>query len=231
MFNVFLTLFVASLFLEVLQQINFNLPNVTSVHCDRTLANICSICSFAPARDRWNFSGAEMKLLVCSYVLRQVTGCQLRHVNPPHMHATCSVPRQNRLNFLKASGKGCGNESEHFHQQQLLLLPALKVASRSGVVILLFAFLPLQDPELSSPKAFLAASPPANNAKCVLILGCNQISHLKGAFYSHPSTTSNCHCLIYIHIYMSFSLCHRGCVWKEVQTSYKLKYFFECFIV
>lgn len=127
MFNIFLTLFVASLFLEVTQQINFNLPNVTSVHCDWTLANICSICSFASARDWWNFSGAEMKLLVCSYVLRQVAGCQLRRVNLPHTHATCSVPRQNKFNFLKASGKGCGNESEHFHHQQLSLLSALKV--------------------------------------------------------------------------------------------------------
>lgn len=124
MFNMLLMLFVASLFFffgsYIANELQFAkcyscplwlnsgkyLPNLQLCFCQRLM----------------NFSGAEMKFLVCSNVLRQVTGCQLRHVNLPHTHATCLVPRQNKFNFLKASGKGSGNESEPFHHQQLSIL-------------------------------------------------------------------------------------------------------------
>lgn len=71
--------------------------------------------------------------------------------------------------------------------------------SKPGVLVLLLAFLPPQDLDPKSLMAFLAVSPPANNAKCVLILGHKQSHNLKGIFYSQPLSCI-CHYFIYIYI-------------------------------
>lgn len=59
------------------------------------------------------------------------------------------------------------------------------------------------DLEPQSPMAFLAASPPARNAKCVLTLGHNQTSNPIGVLHSQPS---NCICCYVIDIVVCFRL-------------------------